>query len=136
MDAEDVVARARRTLGVRFRPQGREAAHGLDCIGVVTAAFGLAGVRQDYQLRSSAVDAVERGFRECGFVPLAPSATRPGDVILVRAGHAQLHVALLTPDGYLHADAGLRRVVEVPGAIPWPIASAWRRVTSTHEEQG
>lgn len=128
MDAEDVVARARANLGVRFRPQGRDAEHGLDCIGVMTNAFGLTGVRQDYQLRSNDVAEVERGFAASGFVRLPPAAQRPGDVLLGRVDHAQLHVVLLTPGGYLHADAGLRRVVEVPGRVPWPVASAWRHV--------
>lgn len=132
MKAKDVVARARRTIGVRFRPQGREAEQGLDCIGLVTVAFGLTGVRRDYQLRWSHVDAMAGGFAASGFAPLAPAVAAPGDVLVVRTGHAQLHVVLLTPDGYVHADAGLRRVVEVPGAVPWPIASAWRQVASTY----
>lgn len=136
MDAEDVVARARRTLGVRFRPQGRNAEHGLDCIGVVAVAFGMAEVRRDYVPRSGDTDAVERGLIGSGFVPIASRDARSEDVLLVRAGHAQLHVVLLTPEGYLHADAGLRRVVEVPGHVPWPIASAWRRMTPIPEEQG
>lgn len=135
MDAEEVVARARGNLGVRFRPQGRDAEHGLDCIGVVMAAFGLTGVRRDYRLRSGDADGIERGLAESGFVLLGAGAARAGDVLLVHAGHAQLHVVLLTPDGYLHADAGLRRVVEVPGPVPWPVASAWRYATQAFEGQ-
>lgn len=135
MDAGDVVARARAMLGVRFRPQGREAAHGLDCIGVVTAAFGLRGVRRDYALRSEDVEAFEREFAGSNFVSLVPAAVCAGDVLLVRVGHAQLHVVLLTPDGFLHADAGLRRVTEVPGPVPWPVASAWRYVGELDEER-
>lgn len=124
MTVEDIVARARANLGVRFRPQGRDAEHGLDCIGVVTNAFGLADVRRDYPLRWGHVEEIERGFDASGFVPCA--AAEAGDVLLVRVGHAQLHVVILTYDGYLHADAGLRCVVEVPGRVPWPVVGAWR----------
>lgn len=135
MIAEDVVARARRRIGVRFRPQGREAEHGLDCIGVVTDAFGLTDVRRDYRVRWSDVDGIAIGLAASGFVPVTPIAAAPGDVLVVRAGHAQLHVVLLTPAGFIHADAGLGRVVEVPGAVPWPIAGAWRRDDTRDEGQ-
>jgi len=127
----DVVRRARALIGVRFRPQGRDRQAGLDCIGVVAMAFGLTAVRRDYGLRSG--DAVELNgeFAASGFLPIAATQAGPGDVLLVQAGHRQLHVVILTPEGYLHADAGLRRVVEVPTAVAWPVVGAWR-----HPENG
>ena len=123
-----VVARARALIGVRFRTQGRTPEHGLDCIGVVMMATGIpeARVRRDYDLRFSDPEKVNANFDACGMIRLAPSAAEPGDVLLVRPGPAQLHVVLLTELGYLHADASLRRVVEVPGPVPWPVLSAWR----------
>lgn len=85
-----------------------------------------ARVRRDYDLRFSDPEKVNANFDACGMIRLAPSAAEPGDVLLVRPGPAQLHVVLLTELGYLHADASLRRVVEVPGPVPWPVLSAWR----------
>lgn len=126
MEADEVVARARANLGVRFRPQGRDAEHGLDCVGAAASAFGLVAVRRNYRLQSGDVGEVERELGGLGFDRSAPSAADAGNLLLVRVNHAQLHIVLLTPEGYLHADAGLRRVVEVPGPVPWPIVSAWR----------
>lgn len=123
---DDVIRRARALIGVRFRPQGRSAEAGLDCIGVVAVAFGLTGIRSDYRLRASDAEELNRGFAEGGFMPIAATDAGAGDVLVVQAGFRQLHVVILTPDGYLHGDAGLRRVVEVPGAVAWPVVAAWR----------
>ena len=51
---------------------------------------------------------------------------RPGDVVLAEAGPAQWHLAVRTAAGVVHANAGLRRVVERPGMLPWPVVGAWR----------
>jgi hypothetical protein len=59
-----------------------------------------------------------------------------GDLLLVRAGPHQLHVVILTGEGYLHADARLRRVVEVPGKVPWPVLSVWRHPDAFEPEPG
>lgn len=98
--------------------------------------FGLTAVRRDYGLRSSSVEEVDGEFAQSGFGCIAPGQARSGDVLLVRAGPAQLHVVILTAEGYLHADAGLRRVVEVPGAVAWPVLSAWRHPDNGVEEEG
>ena len=84
------------------------------------------GVRRDYCLRSSDADAVNDEFSRCGFIRMASGEAGEGDVLLVRPGPGTLHVIIRTPDGYVHADMRLRRVVEVPGAVPWPVLSAWR----------
>ncbi|GAO39350.1 hypothetical protein SCH01S_29_00380 [Sphingomonas changbaiensis NBRC 104936] len=52
----------------------------------------------------------------------------PGDVMLMRAGPAQLHLAIRTRRGIVHADAALRRVVERPGAPEWEVLGLWRRL--------
>lgn len=59
---------------------------------------------------------------------IACDGTATGDVLLCRVSAAQLHLAVRTADGIVHADAALRRVVERPGAVPWPIVAAWRKV--------
>jgi murein DD-endopeptidase / murein LD-carboxypeptidase len=127
--AEAIVAAGRALIGVRFRPQGRSIEHGLDCIGVAIMATGIEGraVRRDYGLRGFDLEEVHRDFDASGFVGLAPAAAEPGDILVTSPGPAQLHLVLKTDFGYLHADLRLRRVVEVPGPVPWPVLSAWRR---------
>ena len=132
MKNDEIVARARALLGARFRPQGRSAGQGLDCIGVAAVANGLDGVRSDYCLRSCDANEVHREFKRHGFIQVAPTEASEGNVLLVRPGPGRMHVVLLTREGYLHADMRLRRVVEVPGAVPWPILSAWRRPEREH----
>jgi len=125
---ERVVTRARTLIGARFRAQGRIADQGLDCIGVAMMATGTdpQRVRSDYRLRSGDPEQLNAGLDGCGFLRLAPAAAEAGDVLVVRAGAMQLHVVILTDIGFIHADAALRRVVEVPGPVPWPVLSAWR----------
>ena len=76
--------RARALVGTRFRVQGRSA-EGLDCVGVVLAAYGIedGALRTNYRM-SGAYDpelrtAIERHFRR---VP-APQS-RSSDLILLR----------------------------------------------------
>lgn len=48
------------------------------------------------------------------------------DVLLYRISHAQTHLAVCCGGSFVHAHAGLRRVVETPGRLCWPIAAAFR----------
>ena len=45
---------------------------------------------------------------------------------LVRPGPLQLHLMIGTGAGFVHAHAGLGRVVETPGLSPWPVLGWWR----------
>jgi lipoprotein Spr len=125
---EEIVAAARALAGVRFLPQGRSAETGLDCLGLVAAAVGVdaALVRRDYALRDFEPDAVGRALAALGFRRVEGVGRKAGDIILAEVAPLRLHAAIATGRGYLHADAGLRRVVEVPGELPWPVLSAWR----------
>lgn len=118
-----VAAAARELVGVRFRLHGRDAATGLDCVGVAWAALRGAGVSvgapEGYALRCGRWTAPVIGLVEA-------DGAAPGDVLLCRVSALQLHVAVRVPDGVVHADAGLRRVVERPGALDWPLVGAWR----------
>lgn len=128
IDSYGPVERARSLVGVRFRPQGRSAELGLDCIGLAMLAFGLPAnrVRADYRLSGGTSDEIETVLGE--FLCRVPTVERhPGDLLLVKPGAGQLHLLIGTTAGYVHSDIRLRRVVEVPGPVPWPVVSAWRR---------
>lgn len=117
-----VVARARALIGVRFRLHGRDR-DGVDCVGLAALATGEA-VAGGYPLRGG--DPVRVAARLDAV--LARGRDRAaGDVLLMRSGPGQLHLGIWTGDTLIHADAGLRRVVERPGAPPWPVLGCWRR---------
>jgi hypothetical protein len=125
------VARAARAcLGVRFRPQGRDPAYGLDCVGLAAVAFRAAGhearVPRGYPLRGGEAAAFARLIGASGLRPVPVEEAGEGDLLLLLAGPAQCHLAVRTDTGFVHADAGLRRVIETPGRPAWPILGAWR----------
>lgn len=123
-----IATRARALVGTPFRPQGRDPRLGLDCVGTAAEAAGIAGGRlcRDYALRGASLAQVEHGLCDLGCVPVPGAAAEPGDVIVCRAGPDQIHLAIATEAGFVHADAGLRKVVERPGAVPWPVLGVWR----------
>jgi lipoprotein Spr len=121
--AEAIVAAARALIGVRFRPQGRSAETGLDCVGLVAAAIG-AEARRDYALRGGALARLAGELEAAGLRPAADA--RAGDVLVLAAGPAQFHLGIFTGAGLIHGDAGLRRVAERPAPLPWPVVAAWR----------
>ncbi len=121
-----VAMAAQAMVGAPFRLHGRDPARGLDCVGVVAAALRAGGhqgpVPDGYALRCGNAAA----YAAC-WAGLAPAdGCISGDVLLCRPGPGQLHLAIRTDQGVVHADAGLRRVVERPGAVPWPVVAAWR----------
>lgn len=125
MSAAAVLAAARAALGVRFRPHGHDPETGLDCVGLAAVALRRA-VPGAYRLRTGDVQGVETRLRGAGLVQV--DAARAGDLLLCRSGAGQLHLAIRCEDGIIHADAVARRVVERPGAVPWPVLSCWRLV--------
>ena len=124
MTGDEIVARARQCVGAPFRAQGRRPEWGLDCIGLAAVATGRLEVPADYPLRGGSAERRERELGRAGFRLMGER--RPGDLLVMQAGPGQLHLGILTDSGIVHADAGLRRVVERPGAVPWPLLSAWR----------
>lgn len=121
-----IAARAEALVGARFRLHGRDPASGLDCIGVAAAATGIA-VRSGYPLRGGDVREIEAALRAAGFARVAES--RAGDVIVLRPGPGQLHVAIRTETGVVHADAALRRIVARPGLPQGEVLGVWRRLS-------
>ncbi|HEX8578532.1 MAG TPA: peptidoglycan endopeptidase [Allosphingosinicella sp.] len=126
---EEIASRARRLVGIRFRPQGRDPSYGLDCIGTAAAAAGVPAdqVRRDYALRGQKRAEIEEGLCDLGFQPVPGGEAEAGDILVCSAGPAQVHVVVRTEEGFVHADARLRMVVERPLPLPWPAESVWRR---------
>lgn len=127
---EALAAAAEALVGVAFRLHGRDPARGLDCVGLVAAALRAVGREPfppaGYGLRQHALGghlaAAARSGLEPTFAPLAA-----GDVVLVHAGPAQHHLLVTTRrGGFVHAHAGLRRVVISPPPLPWPHLRRWR----------
>lgn len=124
----EAVTRARDLIGVRFRPQGRSAVEGVDCVGLVLLAYALPGDigRRDYRLRGGSkrelLTALSGPFRR-----VARTRVRTGDLLVLEPGPGQLHLAIRSDRGLIHADAGLRKVVERPGDTPWPLVALFRR---------
>lgn len=120
-----IVARARGAVGARFRLHGRDPADGLDCVGLAGWALEIDALPTGYGLRGGRRASVEDALRAAGLCEVP--ALREGDLVLAAAGPGQWHLAIRMHGGWVHADASLRRVVERPGAAPWPVASIWRR---------
>jgi murein DD-endopeptidase / murein LD-carboxypeptidase len=126
--AEIQVGRAQALVGTRFRPQGRSPQHGLDCVGLLLCAFDLPRevARSDYRLRGKHRTEIEQGLR-ASFRRIPTKWRRAGDVLLLGVAQDQLHLAIASEDGFVHADARLGRVVETPGPPHWPILGVYRR---------
>ena len=102
---------------------------GLDCVGLVLAALEVVGRRvrvPPYRLRMSEIGSLVTGASDAGLVE-ASGPPRPGDVLLVRPGPAQHHLVIAASlGGFVHAHAGLRRVVLTPAPLPWTEERRWR----------
>lgn len=117
-------------VGSPFRLHGRDPTTGLDCIGLLAAAFTALGASaklpNSYRLRSRRLPDTSEIARCCGFTR-ADGLIEVGDVIICQVGPCQFHLAIaLTDEGFVHAHAGLKRVVVTPGPLPWPTLQHWR----------
>ena len=129
--AAKVAGAARALVGTRFGLHGR--GERLDCVGLAAAALAAGGWRGEvptgYRLRGGDADRVAAviGAGAIGAaLTVVAEGWRAGDLLLVAAGPGQLHLLIVTDGGFVHADAGLGRVVERPGAVPWPVLGCWR----------
>lgn len=118
-----VVAAARALVGVRFRLHGRVPERGLDCVGLAALVLGRVAP-EGYGLRSGDEGRAADWLRAAGLRRVEEA--RDGDLALVRPGPLQLHLMIVVPGGHVHAHAGVGRVVEMPGASPWPVLGYWR----------
>lgn len=130
MSAEQLAAAAASLAGAPFRLHGRDPATGLDCIGVLAIALAAAGRRgrlpNDYTLRNRILPDTSQIAKLCGFIPVL-DRIETGDVVICHVGPCQFHFAIaLGGNRFVHAHAGLARVVITPGPLPWPIIQHWR----------
>ena len=121
----DFAGRARALVGTPFRLQGR-GAHRLDCVGVAVEVFGLTGVRGNYRMRGDYL-AEAHAFLGEHFRRVPAPQLRKGDLMLMRVADHQLHIGVRTNAGFVHAHAGIRRVVETPGLPEWPLLAVYRK---------
>lgn len=128
--AERFAQEAERLAGTRFRLHGRDPVHGLDCVGLAACALARAGLHAaipaGYALRNTRIENHLESAAGCGFVAAGGPALR-GDILLVVPGPAQHHLLIaLGHRRFVHAHAGLRRVVVQTGLLGWPVVRHWR----------
>ena len=120
---------AAQLIGSPFRLNGRNPRFGLDCVGLVHCALEAAGLRpascKGYQLRNYSIEPFLKSAEASGLAK-SSGPVEPGDIVLVIPGPAQHHLLVAEGGGrFIHAHAGLRKVVRSTPPIPWEIVSAW-----------
>lgn len=120
-----VAERALAAVGTPFRLYGRKVGVALDCVGLVLHALNIDGPVRCYSIKGAYLDVLQNSANQYGLQQLA-NADRDGDIVAVDCGQRQQHLLVRAQDGWVHAHAGLRRVVHMPGQLPWPLLAAWR----------
>jgi hypothetical protein len=117
-------------LNVPFRLHGRSVDAGLDCVGVLACCLSAAGqvidVAAGYSLRGDFEARAHAFFDRDGFESVGNYSWVAGDILLLRPGSRQVHFAVLTCHGAVHAQLGLRRVVLTPLPLPYCLVGQWR----------
>ncbi|MEO0462315.1 MAG: NlpC/P60 family protein [Pseudomonadota bacterium] len=117
-------------IGARFRLHGRDPRTGLDCVGLVLISLHKIGRPYSdfsgYGLRNLSIGRFLEEVAPAGLT-VAQGALHSGDVLLLKPGPAQHHLAIVGGGRtIIHAHAGLRRVVRQPlDASITPLAQ-WR----------
>jgi cell wall-associated NlpC family hydrolase len=130
MTGAELARAAEALVGTSYRLHGRDPATGLDCVGVIASALAacrrLRRAPAGYGLRNRSIAPLLALAEDNGLIP-AEGRIAPGDIVLVRPGAGQHHLLIaVAEDRFVHAHAGLRRVVAQPGPLPWPIEARWR----------
>ncbi|KPF63135.1 hypothetical protein IP79_10550 [Porphyrobacter sp. AAP60] len=116
-------------IGCPFRLQGRDPAHGLDCVGLVAVSLAAAGISpkspSGYGLRNLFVGQWLHFAAASGLAP-SPGPIRTGDVVLMALGHGQHHLVIAeSGSSVIHAHAGLGKVVRQPLDPQWRVVAKW-----------
>jgi cell wall-associated NlpC family hydrolase len=127
---DELASAALKLIGSPFRLHGRDPATGLDCVGVCTASLGAVGrgihVPASYRLRNTALGDFSTVLSQAGLGSVA-GPVRPGDILLLSLSFIQFHLIIAAGGGsFVHAHAGLRRVVQSPGPNTCPVLEHWR----------
>src|SRR3546814_11724029 len=121
-------------VGVRFRPQGKDPVTGLDCVGLVWAAYAAAGRRlvrpANYPLRGWGLERIEGALAVADFVR-ADDAMRVGDVALIGHPAGQYHLGMIGHATFIHAHPGRPPVVAPHLDTPVSAAARWRVAAAT-----
>jgi cell wall-associated NlpC family hydrolase len=125
-NSDDIIAAARRWIGVKWKHQGRTRS-GIDCLGLVVLVaqeLDIANVDQKtYSPRPDGSSLVRRFNEEMDEVSL--TVMRPGDVILFADSAYPCHVAFVSEKHgqlhIIHAHATRRQVLEERYAFEWPV---------------
>lgn len=125
-----LASEAEKLIGSPFRLHGRDPRGGLDCIGLLAAAMAGAGrpiaVPTGYPLRLNDLTRWLPNPQDCGFAA-ADLPFEAGDVVLTQPGPGQVHLAIVGPAlTWIHAHAGLRRVVSEAKICAGTILYHWR----------
>lgn len=128
---EDIVAAARRWLGVPFRHQGRSR-QGIDCAGLIELVgvdLGLMSRLTPAQLRYARVPNPNQMRRslESHLIEIEKDAWMTGDVLWLRVMNLPMHLAIATEHSMIHAYSHAGRVVEngFPSDLDDILESAW-----------
>ena len=123
-----IAARAISHVGAPFRLHGRSMDGGFDCVGLAADALlhvGFTGaIPADYALRGRFEIALRAFFGQAAFA--IASSPEAGDFVAAQTAPRQLHLLIATDGGFVHAHAGLRRVVLTPFPLSWPVIGRWR----------
>ena len=119
-------------IGVPFLLHGRSADAGLDCVGLVGLCLSAVGkdaaVPTDYRLRGQHSVRACAYFDERQFSRVSDASMVAGDIVLLQPGVRQIHLAVVTHAGAVHAHMGLGRVVATPLPLPWRTIAQWRLI--------
>ncbi len=119
-------------IGVPFLLHGRSADAGLDCVGLAGLCLSAVGkdaaVPTDYRLRGQHKARACAYLDERQFSRVSDSSVVSGDILLLEPGVRQIHLAVMTPKGAVHAHLGLGRVVATPLPLPWRTIAQWRLI--------
>jgi len=110
---QNIIAEARKYLGVKYEYRGRSAA-GLDCAGLLYVVFNalieVGSDFQDYPLypKSAKVFANIRHYAQ----RIKKSDAGAGDLVLMNFSGCSSHFGIITDTGVIHSDTDIGKVIE------------------------
>lgn len=118
---DSVVAKARGSVGTRYKLGGSKPGVGLDCSGLVRYAMSMLDM---------ALPRTAQGQSQVGAeVPKDIAALKPGDVLTFGRGKRVSHVGIYVGDGKMvHASTSQRRVIETALNKRNPLIRQWKGV--------